>query len=106
MKNLFRKIPHPLLSEMTEALVKSSKVRVERILSHGHASPKGFWYDQDHPEWVVVLQGRAKLRFEDEDEPLEMRPGDHLSIPAHTRHRVDWTTPEEPTVWLAIHYDL
>jgi len=70
--------------------------------SLGHASPEGYWYDQDQHEWVVVLKGAARLRFE--DETVEMRPGDFVNIPAHKKHRVEWTTPDEPTVWLAVFY--
>jgi cupin 2 domain-containing protein len=61
-----------------------------------------FWYDEDQHEWVVVLKGAARLRFE--DEPVEMKPGDFVNIPAHRKHRVEWTTPDEPTVWLAVFY--
>ena len=77
--------------------------RIERIVSQGHASPEDFWYDQDQDEWVLVLKGAARLRFEGE-EPVEMEPGAHVNIPAHKRHRVEWTTPDEPTIWLAVHY--
>ena len=77
-------------------------MRIERIVSQGHASPPGFWYDQDQHEWVIVLRGRARVRFE--DGLLEMAAGDCINIPAHRKHRVEWTTPEEPTVWLAVHY--
>jgi cupin 2 domain-containing protein len=71
--------------------------------SQGHASPGGFWYDQGQHEWVVVLKGAARLRFE--AEIVEMKPGDFMNIPAHERHRVEWTTPDEPTIWLAVHYE-
>jgi len=104
MNNLFASIPVGLPEELTEALIDAKSVRVERIVSHGHASPEEFWYDQDSHEWVVVLKGAARLRFEDRDERVEMIPGDFVNIPAHKRHRVEWTTPDEPTVWLAIHY--
>jgi cupin 2 domain-containing protein len=33
-----------------------------------------------------------------------MRPGDYVHIPAHQRHRVEWTEPDQKTVWLALHY--
>jgi cupin 2 domain-containing protein len=72
------------------------------IVSVGHASPEGFWYDQPQNEWVVVLRGAARIQFE--DERVELRPGDWIHIPAHRRHRVEWTTPDEPTLWLAVHY--
>lgn len=90
--------------ELSETLVESGSVRIERIVSRGHASPDGFWYDQDTVEWVVVLAGRAKLQFEGESGLLELNPGDHVNIPAHQRHRVHWTDPDQDTVWLAVHY--
>jgi cupin 2 domain-containing protein len=105
MNNLFAEIPTTLPDELVQVLLTAGSVRIERIVSLGHASPPGFWYDQDQAEWVIVLQGLAKLRFEDE-EPIEMKPGAFLNIPPHRRHRVDWTTPDEPTIWLAVHYDI
>ena len=73
-------------------------------MSTGQASPPGFWYDQDLDEWVVVLKGRARLEFESQEGLIEMSAGDWISIPAHERHRVAWTSSDEPTVWLAVHY--
>ena len=100
--NLFADLPTDLPAELVRTLAAAPGVRIERIVSHGHASPPGFWYDQDEAEWVAVVRGAARLRFE--DRTVEMRPGDHLTIPAHRRHRVEWTTPDEPTVWLAVFY--
>ena len=74
------------------------------MIRHGHASPPDFWYDQPQHEWVVLLTGAARLRFEGDEQPVEMRPGDHVTIPAHRRHRVEWTAPSQETVWLALHY--
>ena len=105
MKNLFAKLPANLPEELIEVLGENRHVRIERIVSTGHASPQGFWYDEGQHEWVVVLKGRAKLLFEGADAPVEMGPGDHVLIPAHRKHRVEWTTPDEPTVWLAVFYD-
>ncbi|MEX0718569.1 MAG: cupin domain-containing protein [Planctomycetaceae bacterium] len=105
MTNLFADLPADLPDELVETLLDAGHFRIERIVSHGHASPADFWYDQPRHEWVVVLRGAARLRFEDENESLEMRPGDFIDIPAHRRHWVEWTTPDEPTIWLAIHYD-
>lgn len=85
-------------------LVRTPQVRIERIVSHGQSSPDGFWYDQTEAEWVVVLSGAARLLLEGESAPLHLSAGDHLLIPAHTRHRVEWTTPDEPTVWLAVFF--
>ena len=71
-------------------------------VSHGHKSPEGFWFDQDQNEWVLLIAGAARLQFE--DETVEMKAGSFVNIPAHRRHRVDWTDPDQPTIWLAIHY--
>jgi cupin 2 domain-containing protein len=100
--NLFADLPPPAADEQVDPLLTAAAVRIERIVSHGHASPEGFWYDQDRPEWVVVLSGAARLRFE--DGVRELLPGDSVHIPAHKRHRVEWTTPDGPTIWLAVHY--
>ena len=88
-----------------EDLVDDGSVRIERIVSKGHASPEGFWYDQEDDEWVLLLEGSAGLLFEDEEEVVVLRRGDHLRIPAHRRHRVSWTAPGEETVWLAVYYE-
>ena len=100
--NLFTDFPANLPDELLTTLLEATNIRIERIVSHGHASPEGFWYDQDEHEWVIVLQGAARLQFE--DSIVEMKTGDFVNIPAHKRHRVEWTTPDEPTIWLAVFY--
>ena len=90
--------------ERFDELLHTGSLRVERIVSTGQASPPGFWYDQAQAEWVVLLSGAAELHFADEPEPRHLRPGDWVNIAAHRRHRVHWTDPDQPTVWLAIHY--
>ncbi len=102
--NLFEGIPDRLPEERFEELVSGKAVTVERIVSRGHASPETGWYDQPRHEWVLVLQGRGAVAFE-EGEEVTLGPGDHLLIPAHRRHRVAWTDPDRDTVWLAVHYD-
>jgi len=102
--NLFADFPHNLPEELVEVLAENKQVRIERIVSTGHASPEGFWYDQKEHEWVAVLKGEAKLVFDGDDEPIHMKPGDYVNIPAHRKHRVEWTSPDEPTVWLAVFY--
>jgi len=101
--NLFEDLPDSFPDELFTTLLEAPNVRIERIVSHGHTSPDGFWYDQDQNEWVVVLKGEARLHFED-GPTFEMKSGDFVEIRAHTKHRVEWTTPHEPTVWLAVHY--
>lgn len=100
--NLFADLPQHLPDELITTLLEHADVRIERIVSHGHASAADFWYDQPQHEWVIVLKGATRLRFD--DQTIEMRPGDFVNIPAHTRHRVEWTTPIGPTIWLAVHY--
>jgi cupin 2 domain-containing protein len=100
--NLLRDLPDARAAEIIETLLQAPAVRIERVVSHGQASPEGFWYDQDEAEWVLLLSGAARLRFADEPEARVLAPGDHLYIAAHRRHRIDWTDPGQPTVWLAI----
>jgi cupin 2 domain-containing protein len=102
--NIYASLPGAGGDEQFASLLERPGLRIERIVSTGQASPPGFWYDQTQGEWVVVLRGRAKLRFADEPAARELGPGDHVDIAAGRRHRVDWTTPAEPTVWLAVYY--
>lgn len=104
MPNLFDTLPTVLPDELCELLVRGAGVRIERIVSTGQRSPDGFWYDQDEDEWVVVVRGHGAVRFADAAEPIVLGPGDHLLLPAHARHRVDWTDAHEPTVWLAVYF--
>lgn len=101
--NLFAGIPERLPDELLEVLWQASALRVERIVSRGHASPPGFWYDQETDEWVVLLTGSAGLRIEGRDEVVTLGPGDYLVLPARQRHRVEWTDAGRDTVWLAVH---
>jgi cupin 2 domain-containing protein len=102
--NLFADIPDMLATEQITPLLTAPNVRIERIVSRGHASPPGFWYDQPQAEWVVVLSGSAGIAFEGESSPHRLARGDHLHIPARARHRIAWTDQAEPTIWLAVHY--
>ena len=102
--NLLRDLPDAAAAEIAETLLARPGVRVERIVSNGQSSPEGFWYDQDDGEWLVLLAGAAVLRFADAVEPLRLTPGDCVDIAAHRRHRVEWTHPAQPTVWLAVFY--
>jgi cupin 2 domain-containing protein len=102
--NLFAPLPDASAVEAVDALLNWPGIRIERIVSWGQANPPGFWYDQDEGEWVVLLAGAARLRFADESEARALVPGDCLDIAPHRRHRVDWTDPARPTLWLAIFY--
>ena len=106
--NIFESIPDNLDDEFFDLLIKNENITIERIISKGHASPapagddKG-WYDQASNEWVIVLKGSAVIAFENDTE-VRLGTGDHITIPAHSKHKVKWTDPEAETVWLAVHY--
>jgi cupin 2 domain-containing protein len=102
--NLFAVLPDESSEEKSTDLLSRPGLRIECIVSTGQASPPGFWYDQPQGEWVAVLKGEAMLRFEDEDAPRRLGPGDFVDIAPHRRHRVEWTDARQPTVWLAVHY--
>ena len=93
-----------LSREVMEDILTTESFRLERIISTGQATPAGEWYDQEKHEWVLLLAGEAGLRFENDPRVIIMKPGDYLLIPAHRRHRVEWTVPDQPTIWLALHY--
>ena len=102
--NIFESLPRSSPEEVFDELLRRDGLRIERIVSFGQASPEGFWYDQESHEWVLLLRGAAGLELAGRDGIVELRPGDHLDIPAGLRHRVAWTAAGEPTVWLAVHY--
>ena len=102
MSNLFDDVPRVLAAEKIDVLLETPGVKLERIVSMGHVTPPGEWYDQGRDEWVLVLRGRARIRIEGETEDRSLGVGDHLLLRAHVRHRVEWT--DAPTVWLALRY--
>ncbi|WP_394151234.1 cupin domain-containing protein [Vibrio maritimus] len=101
--NLFTNIPNQLPDELFEDIVKTSNIRVERILSDGHSTPDGEWFDQAENEWVAVLQGQGVLEYED-GQTITLDVGDYVNIPAHVKHRVKSTASGATTIWLAIFY--
>ena len=103
--NLFAGLPRtPTAEEAFAELLRHPGVRVERIVSTGQCSPPDFWYDQPDGEWVLLVEGAARLRFADETEARDLQAGDFLDIAPHRKHRVDWTSPDQTTIWLAVHY--
>lgn len=103
LHNIFNVLPDNLESEVFDTLVQSPNVRIERIVSKGHATPPGEWYDQEQHEWIMVLCGEAIIS-QDNDVEHHLVAGSYLNIPAHTRHRVKWTLPDTETIWIAVHY--
>ena len=104
--HLLSGLPPSPAAEMFEPLVQAARLRLERIISTGQATPAGEWLAQDWDEWVVLLTGEARLMIDGEAVPRELRPDDWINIPATVRHRVEWTSKDPPTVWLALHYNL
>lgn len=103
-QNLFSITKLGLQQEQFDELTRGGSFRLERIASTGQASPpEGEWYDQEEDEWVLLLRGRAVLTFDD-GSSISLQPGDYLNLPAHLKHRVAWTDPEQETVWLTLHY--
>ena len=102
--NLFEDLPEDTSIEQFAEVCQLGRgaVRIERIVSHGQASPEGFWYDQDEDEWILILKGEARLQVESHEAPIHLTPGDSLLLPSHCRHRIHWTTPDGPTIWLAV----
>ena len=104
MSNLFTDLPNASTAEVFTRLAEGRAFRLEKIVSTGQATPEGEWYDQETDEWVVLLAGSAGLLIEGEETARALKPGDFLHLPAHRRHRVEWTSENEPTVWLALHF--
>lgn len=103
MDNVLSSLPDSLEEEVFESILEADHVRIERIVSKGHSSPDQGWYDQDEHEWIVILEGAGTVTFE-QGRAIHLQQGDHLTIPAHARHRVSWTDPDRVTVWLAVFY--
>ena len=104
-RNLFADLSRSMPGEQIEPLLSGSQCTLERIVSLGHVTPEGQWYDQPRNEWVVLLSGRAILRLSEPAQTFDLKPGDWIQLPAHCRHRVEWTDPDRHTVWLALHYE-
>jgi cupin 2 domain-containing protein len=105
INNLFSELPATALQdEQFTKLLERPELRIERIVSSGQSSPPDFWYDQQGGEWVLLIQGEAKLRFADEAEAHHLKTGDFIEIAPRRQHRVDWTPADQTTIWLAIHY--
>ena len=105
LANLLRDLPDASDGEVCETILARPGLRIERIVSCGQNNPPGFWYDQKEAEWVLLLTGAARLHFEDEAAERVLSPGDAFLIAPHRRHRVEWTDPSQPTVWLAVFFD-
>lgn len=102
--NLVAGVPKKLKEEQFTELAASEHVRIERIVSRGQASGPNEWYDEEEAEWVMVIAGAARLLFDGDTVARTLAPGDYVYIPPRKRHRLEWTDPEQATVWLAVHF--
>ena len=104
-ENIFSQLPRSTaVNEQFSELLQRPGLRIERIVSTGQSSPPDFWYDQPGGEWILLIQGEAKLRFANEAEARHLKVGDYLDIAAQRKHRVEWTPAGELTIWLAVHF--
>ncbi len=104
LNNILKNIPKNLADELVDILAEGKNFRLERVVSKGHTSPKGFWYDQVENEFILLLKGEAEVLFKDDAKPIRLSEGDYINIPAHKKHRVEWTDPEIETIWLVLFY--
>lgn len=102
--NILADIPVKLPEELFTSLLQNEQLQIERIVSRGHASAKDEWYDQDYNEWLILLQGEAVLELSGQSELKTLQAGDYFLIPAHCKHRVEWTDPDRNSIWLTIHF--
>jgi len=102
-ENIFTNLIKNNDKEIFQEILSKNNIKIERIVSYGQSSPKEGWYDQENDEWVMVLRGKAILSFKDSDDVV-LESGEYINIPAHTKHKVSWTAPDEETIWLAVHY--
>jgi cupin 2 domain-containing protein len=103
VKNIFEDIPEKADKEFLEILFQNDSVKLERIVSRGHSSPKIFWYDQDKNEFVLLISGNATIAFDD-GSIIKINPGDFFIIPANKKHRVEYTDPKEKSIWLTAYF--
>ncbi|MFH1837075.1 MAG: cupin domain-containing protein [Candidatus Omnitrophota bacterium] len=104
MDNIFSDIPGRFKKELFETIVEKDGIKIERIVSLGQKTPEGEWLSEAKSEWVVLVEGSAVIFFEGEKEARELKAGDHLMIGPGQKHRVEWTDPDNRTVWLAVYF--
>lgn len=103
MPNIFKEIPKNLQEELFEDIISNDDLKIERIVSYGHTSPESGWYESELNEWVILMQGEARLSFDNKDD-VHLKTGDYINIQALQKHKVAWTLEKIETIWLAIYY--
>ena len=100
--NIFDKIIVDKEEENFFEIFKNETIKIEKIVSNGQISPENFWYEQEKSEFILLLEGFAILEFENRE--VELKKGDCLNIEAMEKHRVKFTSLNEPTIWFAVFY--
>lgn len=100
--NIFDEIIVDKSEEKFFEIFKNETIKVEKIVSNGQKSPENFWYEQEKSEFILLLEGFAILEFE--NRVIELKKGDCLNIKAMEKHRVKFTSLDEPTIWFAVFY--
>ena len=100
--NIFDKIIVDKKEENFFEIFKNETIKIEKIVSNGQISPENFWYEQEKSEFILLLEGFAILEFENRE--VELKKGDCINIKAKQKHRVKFTSLDEPTIWFAVFY--
>ena len=100
--NIFDKIIVDKEEENFFEIFKNETIKIEKIVSNGQISPENFWYEQEKSEFILLLEGFAILEFENRE--VELKKGDCLNIKAKQKHRVKFTSLNEPTIWFTVFY--
>ena len=100
--NIFDKIIVDKEEEKFFEIFKNETIKIEKIVSNGQISPENFWYEQEKSEFILLLEGFAILEFENRE--VELKKGDCINIKAKQKHRVKFTSLDEPTIWFAVFY--
>ncbi|HOH83982.1 MAG TPA: cupin domain-containing protein [Bacteroidales bacterium] len=102
--NIFTGLASQSKEEIFNPLFSSKNIKIEQIISSGQTSPARGWYDQEQHEWVVLVEGEATLEFEN-SQKKKLQKGDYIFIPAHTKHKVFYTSANPPCIWLAVFFN-
>lgn len=104
MNNIFKNIPLTDNEEIVDKLLEFDNICIERIVSNGENSPENFWYEQKSDEWVILIQGKAVIEYEN-SQIAELKRGDYIFIPSMQKHRVKQVSKNPNCIWVAVHFN-
>lgn len=85
--------------EVVDIIKQNENVKIEKIISFGQTTD---WMIQDKEEFVLLIQGKAIIEYEDKS--VELKAGDTLVIKKNERHRVSYTSKNPCCIWLCVFY--